>query len=643
MAVTTTTPLCIQASGYIQRVSFLSQLYHERQCHQIGIMPFCSNLSDVLDFLHSLKYVLKQRSITDNCIKRCIEPLIKHQDYFFRAMTGVQYTYIDLQYFPIHNSNEMMAALMYLLYDRDDTNPQLVQLMRESRRQCLKFISNNNEVRELCLESIPTDVFCYLLSFLSPLNVQSLQRVSYSFYSASQRPACYSTLDWRTLWKLVSQFNKSVDDKTKVSFKSVFFAKYALITKLYISEDTMRSSLISNITSFYNKFPNLKELEVSLHSEQSDINYTFQCMICSQYLKDTLTSFEFSPRDEAPLKLSPQILKYIQRFTKLNSLYIAGPIELHDNLQDHEYISDHYCELQSYINHIPHIRINCSYFDETLNALFFSLFFHSNIKSLCLGFGLVGDFWRGVSPVTFVDNIDELKLSGRTLLGLENLKYLEHFKISVDVDEEQESYVYSGLHVWFSWMIASMCSLKSLEISRWNSKMIFGDQMDDNMFYRMIKCNSQTLECITFEMESCGHYGRKRMEYPWAPLFAIHNVMMKASECEYIAHWMRDTFEEYAFCLAINDDAHDIENDDFKINFVPKVQSVIRSLLQLFKRYGIKYSIKLDFSFVWDNVDEDKVINFYANCFKTTESHGNYELIFNTNHALITDFFPVIS
>merc|ERR1712154_661213 len=113
----------------------------------------------------------------------------------------------------------------------------------------------------------------------------------------------------------------------------------------------------------------------------------------------------------------------------------------------------------------------------------------------------------------------------------------------------------------------------------------------------------------------------------WLPLFAMYNVLDSAENNPNIKEWATNTFKKFEFHLDI-DYAFDnvyVEHQEYiehfnplKLDLFPKVQSVIRSLANLFKVYSIEYSIKL-----FDVSYSDFIAKLYMHQFRKATAKGN--------------------
>lgn len=589
--------------------------------------PFLSNLNIVLPLMHSLRNISKQIDVQSldhvnkslafhsNVFKECIYPLVQH----------VAKIKLDINSIEIWINRRMIMQLFYLLYKKNKLDSTLDRLLAISIAKCNEFESNIqcngiNNFNGFIINNIPMEILCHTLLYLSPINIRQIECVSYSFYNASQRQMTNIILDDKVSFEMMMSVTKYGAQKLIIYKPNTvtFLTKYTQIAQLSLSYyvlDRIYPYFASGLTAFWDNFKNIQrltlyELEHVVESNNS-LDDLLKTMVNGKYLKQTLrelTLLQLETYDE--IIITPNTLKCFSHFTQLQLLYIGCFLALNEDLEDEEYINDNYFELQSKLNHITDITIECDRFSDPVTPSFLSIFFHSNVESLSFKFG---DFRSDHILNTFIDNLDELQ-HGYNLYQfahrLQNLKNVQKFEIFANPHlPNGGDWRVKPKELWLLPMIYNMNKLQTFIISQWSESYIFGDvHIDDlnasnNMLYKIIKCHVNCLKNICFKHEGdpCAEMSGL-YEDSWMPLFAMNNVLKNAKNNTNIKQWAMNIFQKFEFQLEIDfafDNIYYLEDmyleqfDPLKLTLFPKVQCVLRSLRKLFKIYNVEYSIKL--------------------------------------------------
>ena len=119
------------------------------------------------------------------------------------------------------------------MYAPNNNDKKLTELIQKSNKQCIEIkskrnIQTDNHYETFCLEAIPIDTFCYLLSYLSSTNLTTIQSV---FYSAIQKPGTNIVLNGDLLFRTLDIMKGSPNADTVGLYHSdiTFLSKYSSI------------------------------------------------------------------------------------------------------------------------------------------------------------------------------------------------------------------------------------------------------------------------------------------------------------------------------------------------------------------------------------------------------------------------------
>ena len=527
------------------------------------------------------------------------------------------------------------------LYNKEKQLQTQQKYLLQQEEQLLAKTSNlNNHNKQNLFFIIGSDVKGYILSFVSPLQLRQISRISWLFSIICKKPACNYLLNT----KVLKIFMKKNDKHNIICMinNGNFWNYYNKILKLKVTYKILHKFLCYtpyNIIQFWNKFDNMKQLEITNNMSMS-LNNILNKIANSVTMNINLEQFIYNATSITTISLVT--LQLLYKLKNLKTLNFKVKLFISHQLRNTQFINDNLVDIQNYILHIKQIMIIVAEHEEGLKPSLLNIFFHQNIETIKLKL-------PNTTEKYFIEDVN--KFNTTPIYTFSNKYFMNLTSITLAL---QKSNPRHRIHIntWFDQIINCTINLTSIILDCWTTSHLFIGykifNLQSNPLFKIISNNNELCNVIfcNINEKSC-----ERCIETWTPLFVMQDMLLYNQDAN-LLYWIKNKFQRFEFnvilsstcikhfrCITRNcshkccqryyHGSKHLSNDLF-----PRINIVIKNLKILFKRYNIKFSIVF-------KIPTQATYNKYIKHFLNATIIKNGIKFENDKQSLITNFFDL--